>query len=430
MKKRIENIYKKHAVNIKRGVLLILIYSIVKSLVYFAPLSISYIVHNVAQYGEFEYSLSLGQTLSGIFSMGFPSAYAYFILKNENVRLRPLFHFHFLLLTALVLLVVLIFPSLINNLYFGSVVIGLSIANQLLAATVYKLEGKNIMAVFADSWIYFIMAAFAVLIYFEIFSYSNAYWHSAIILFLIVFNLSYHLRKSKGVFQLNKQEVVGVYKYGILIIIAAPLLYLLSNNTRLFIGYLMTYDDVGIYSFYFRLASFIIIFHRVIGILFFRKIFLSRHETIDKYYAIFTVFMFLVNVALFFIIPVILHGRYKLFDDTFTANKTLFLIAIFQVSFWLSLSLFESLMHREYLTRQFIVSLVISIGLFIGTLFLISRTGQISLPVIVAVNSGFMLLGNLLQMGILYRKGFKYKKTFSVQIVIGVIFILTILIYK
>ena len=91
---------------------LILVFGLLKLLVYFAPLLLSVVLESEIKFGEFEYSFNLSQTLTGAFSMGLASAYAYFILKKNRLDLKPIFHLHFILLTALLCLIALVFPSL------------------------------------------------------------------------------------------------------------------------------------------------------------------------------------------------------------------------------------------------------------------------------------------------------------------------------
>ncbi|MFV8226337.1 hypothetical protein [Christiangramia aquimixticola] len=411
---------------IKRIVSLIFVMGLLKSLVYIAPLGINEVVDSIKDFGTFEYALNLGQTLMGLFSMGFAGTYAYFILKLGKVNLKPIFHFHFILLTSLLVLTALLIPGVLGNIYFGAIVLGVAFGDQILLSGVVKLSGKNKTSVFLDTGVYIIMTLIAVGAYFDLFNFSLKLWFSSVLLLLVLTSVFYHFKNLDNWQKINKEDVYEVYKYGGLIVIAGPLLVLITSNTRLYIEYFSTFENVGLYSFFFRLTSMVLIFYRVFGILLFRKIFVDDHIILDKYYSLIIAGLFIFNLFLFFGLPYLLMGRYEQFTETYESNRFLFLLCFFQVSFWINSSLFEPILQRENKMKFFIFLLLVFLFLMLVSLFLLDFSNLITLESIVWLNAFIIFLLFMGQHWILWNNKIIYKKSLIAHSIIGITFLSTL----
>lgn len=411
---------------IKSMILLFIVFVFFKSLVYFAPLFINELVDSIEEFGRFEYSLNFGQTFAGVFSMGFASAYAFFVLTKKKDFVKPVFHLHFSILTVVLALVSLIIPTLLSNVYFGACILGVAFANQLFLVSVLKLRGRNKTAVVLDSVVYITMFIIAITIYLNVFSFSLELWFGSILFILVLTTLLFHLKNINGIKKIKKTVFKEVYYYGFWIIIASPLLFLITSNTRLYIGYFSTYEDVGLYSLYIRTSSVVFILSRVFGIMLFRKMFVENHRVLDKYYAIISLVYLFFNALVFFVLPYILIGRNSDFTITFNENNDLFIICLFQITFWIHTSFFEPIIQRENKMKQFIIVLIIDLFLMIVTLFVWNHFSSLRLIDIVIINTLFIFILFFGQQLILLRLNIFYKKTMLIHIGIGILFIVSI----
>lgn len=211
-----------------------ILFSILKSLVYFAPLWMSSIVTQEV-YGNFEYSINLGQLMLGFITAGFSGAYAYFIITEKQNTLKSIFHFHFVLLVSLNILLCCVFPSLLSNSVYTGFLIGLILANQLLMSTIEKLNGRNLASIVIDSFLYILLFIYLLYIYFLAQSFSLLIWNTLILLILLLNGAVYHFPQLKKEELKNISGFKKVYTYGGLMIIAAPLVALNTASIRLYI---------------------------------------------------------------------------------------------------------------------------------------------------------------------------------------------------
>tara|TARA_Y100000385_G_C13078332_1_gene632564 strand:+ start:273 stop:1490 length:1218 start_codon:yes stop_codon:yes gene_type:complete len=401
---------------------------ILKALTFFSPLVINEIINNTKDYGQFEFTLNLGQTLMGIFSMGFAGSYAFFVLKNKRYDLKPIFHIQFIVLTFILLLLVILNPLLLDNVYFGAVIIGVAFADQILISSILKLSNKNHISVIIDTGIYILMAVIAVCAYFNIVAFSNILWHGSILCFLIAMSLIYHFRNISGFRKLKFSDISSIYKYGGLIVISSPLLVLLSANTRLFIKFFLDFDYIAIYSIFFRVATVILIIYRLITILLYRRIFMENHKKLDHYYSLIIIGLFIINFLIYLIAPLILDGYYYDFTEYYNINPNLFLLCLFQIIFWINTALFEPIIQRENQVKLLIVVVICCLSLFISSLFIFDFYYKLSIDSIISFNIFFIFLLFYGQQWILSKQNIFYKKTTIAHSFIGLLFMLFILI--
>jgi len=412
---------------IKKLFSLLIVFGIFKSLAFIAPLGIQEVLNSDKLYGEFEYRFNLGQTLTGIFSMGLVGAYGYFILKTGQKKLIPIFHFHFLALTALLCLITVLFPSLIANTYFGAAILGVAFADQILISGILKINGFNKWAVVIDTGVYIIMGTLVLLALSNTVDYSKELWHSAILFCLVATSLLFHLNRAKNFNKISRKDILSVYKFGGLVLIIGPLLVLVTSSTRLYIEHYTTFAEVGVYSYYFRLASFILIIFRVFGIMLFKKFFIENHQKLDRVYSLIMIGLFLLNTFMFFILPMALEGRYAKFDDTFETHSSLFLLCMFQITFWINVSLFEPIFQRENKLLWLILLLISSIAILIVAFYIFNMFDLLTLNAIVIINTVVIYLLFFGQQMVLKKAKVSYPRTTLAHIGIGVVYSLALL---
>jgi O-antigen/teichoic acid export membrane protein len=203
-----------------------------------------------------------------------------------------------------------------------------------------------------------------------ILDFSFYVWNLALITFLVLTSIFIHLAAIKDSKLNNQQEFKDVYKFGGLISVAGPLLVLITASTRIYIEYFLTKEIVGLYSYFFRIASVALIFSRVFIILMYRKLFTSNHEDLDSKFSKLIYLIFLLNGAIFFLAPFMLSQILPVFGENWEENKSLFLLCLFQIVFWVTSSLFEPLIQRENKLKGFILILLLCNILLLALLFI------------------------------------------------------------
>lgn len=406
-----------------------LVFILIKSLAYVAPLGLERALSSDQQYGNFEYILNLGQIFISIFSVGLLGSYGYHVLKENEINAKPIFHFHFFVLIFLLLLVTLICPTLLTYPYFGAIIIGLGFADQILISGILKVEDRNKFSVVIDTMLYILLGIYVVIIFLNILHFDQVIWHIIVLIYLSISAIFYHLPRVKSIAFVHKKLYIRVYKYGLLVSIVGPLIILNTNSTRIFIEYFLNIADVGTYSFYFRISSLVIILYRIAGILLFKSFFLSKYDALDKRYSLITGGLFIINVLLFFVGPYFLSVFFPKLSDINPSEVQLYLFCLFQVSFWIHTALFEPIFQRENMLIKFIVLLFFSVLTLVALFIFFNHFNWITLNNIVIVNCLIIFIMFYGQQFLFWRKKIFFPRTILVHSVIGLAFLISIFFY-
>lgn len=194
------------------------------------------------------------------------------------------------------------------------------------------------------------------------------------------------------------------------------LVYLLTSNTRVYIEHFATYQDVGVFSFYFRIATSVVMIQQVVNIVFFRKIFESDLNRLDKYLSAFLAFIFMLSMAVFIIFPVLGKGWFRILDETYPRERTLFFLVCVQMSFWICMSFLEGILNRLNLIKGSITVTGIYVVLMLFVIHLLHTTGKLNLDIIVATNAGFIFLATEFQFLLITKRrkfGFRYTRVIN-----------------
>jgi len=416
----------------KRGLIylfcLFVAYGLLKSIVYFAPLFLNHILNNVNKFGEFEYSLNLGQTFSTIFAMGLPNAFAYFVFKEKEENLNVIFHNIYFSVLILLLLVGLCKPTVFNNLYFNAVIIGIALSNQLFISTYYKLKGKNLLAIVVDCGVYILLLIYSCLLFEKKLSYHLSNWSIIILAYTALMVIKFHFRKIGNFSTIKKVDWWRVLKYGIQIVITLFLTSLLTTSTRIYIEYFTDFRSVGIYSLFIRIASAIIIFHRVVVILLYRKIYGDEHSILDNYFSILIIFALIGGAILYFVVP---HIASLLMPSFVEANKSasnIFLWTILQAVSWTSVAVLELVIYRENILARYIPLLISILALLGFSFFIYNHFLSLSALQILKINVLAVLAIAFGQIMIIKSRSYYYKKTLLAHVILSMVAI-TCLIY-
>lgn len=406
----------------KRVFSLIIIFIIFKSIGFISPLGLQEVINSNEIFGIFEYTLNIGQIITGLFVFGLVGTYGYFIIKNNENELKPLFHLHFLVIGSVIFLFAVFQPKLIGNIYFDSVVLGAAFANQIIISAILKSENQNNLSVIVDTGVYSIMFLFFLLCYSGVVEFSQVLWQLLLLLYLFITTFFYHFKRIKGIKKLKIKHYKKIYKFGVLILISAPLLVLLTSSSRIYIEHFLDYSYVGIYSFYFRLSTIILVIYRVFGILMFNKFFLEDYKKLDLYFSLIIIIIFIINFFVIIVLPFILDGRFNKWDSLGEDYSNLLLLCGIQVSLWINSALLEPIIQRENQIKSYILILLLLLFSLIGALFLYDKIFITTIYSIIIINSILIYVFFIAQYILLSKKNIFFNKTLIVNIGLGFLY--------
>mgnify|MGYP001194677109 CR=1 FL=1 len=421
------NYFKSHRSNLLKIFYVLITFLICKALTFLAPLKIFDLIESANEYGLFEFNLNLAQTLSAVFGVGLTGSYGYFITKKELVSYKPIFHFHFILISSILIVISLAFPHITNNTIFQSIVLANVFANQIFISGYLKLNNKTLFSIIIDTGVYLLMGVFIMSAIIEHDYFNTQFWFFSCFLYLILIQLFFHLPKLKGFNQIEANVYKEVYLFGIIAAISGPLLFLITASTRLYIEYFLDLGSVATYSVIFRILSIILIVSRVSSILLYKRMFVNTHSYLDKNYSIILVFVFLSSVLCFFLIPMAL----EYFDEKYLMliqnNPLIYKLSYLQIYLWINISLFEVLFLRENLLKKFLLITSIVTTLLFISLITFDYFEETSIVTILFTNVFALLL--LLKLQFFYLNKYVYFYRYTFYTTLFSIILLTFLCY-
>jgi len=337
-----------------------IVFALSKASVFFAPLLLSNVLTK-QNYGTFEYAVNLAFIGAAIVGLGVKSAYPYFILKRKYKSLRNGFKFHYvylLFLNVLLLITVILWSN--KTEYILTILFIYTLSNQGLISLIRKSNEKIVSAVIVDSLFYI---ALILAVIYSIISGNKSL--TVVVTFSSLYALAYliYALSCLGVLtHENYKKHNKLIKYGKNVLVSGLLILLIANSGRLLVEYF--FNDKGliaVFSFYFRMASFVLIFHQVVSILFFKKIYTFKLDKLDAFLFKFMALVALFAIISYFLVPLVGVYYFKLFE-TFEQYRMVYLIFCFQMYFWILLANNESVIYRENLAHK------MNIG-FIGLIF-------------------------------------------------------------
>lgn len=399
-------------------------FGVSKATVFFAPLVLSNSLSE-SDYGTLEYAINIAFLGAAILNFGVPNAYPYFKLKRKFKNIFSGFnvHFAYLLVTCLVSLIsVVLFVNKIE--YVLSILFTFTLANQVNYSIREKSNENIIKAVIIDSLFYIVLIAAYLYI---IISGNNSI--SSIVVFSSIYAVSYMLItifKQKNTVKTDLKKHRKLVKYGVNVMVSGLLILLIANSGRLLIEYLFNDKElVAIFSFYFRMASFVLIAHQILNIVFFKKIYTFNVHKLDKYFTAFLALISLGILVTYFAVPYFGSSFFKLFES-FNTYKPVYLILCFQMFFWIMLANNENIIYREGIASKMNTGFIIILLVFLGVVVVFKN--KLNFFKAVLVLYFLIVLANAVQLLVLYKaKQIKLIKTTIFGLLIFIISLACIL---
>ena len=409
----------------------ILLFGIVKGNTFLSPLLLSTTV-SLVDYGIAEFALSSGMILSGLFHLGVGASYAFYNIKQYSIGFNPTIVLHGIGISILGLVVGIfawLFPLYLEIKYTLSVQIAIVFASQLILSSMFKTDDKPSIAILLDGGMYvpvLVTSLMALLSEnFGIYILPLLFLIYQFILLLLFLSKWYQTDITN-----NKLRFKAVYTYGSSIFISSIGVFILSVGGRQLINFFFDTESVGIYSFYFRLASMVVLVHQALNIFLFKQIYSAALTQIDKYFSVFSLLIAFLSIMLWALIPLVLQEYISLLRDTGSSYAKLYLLLSLQMSFWVTMSLNENIIYRENLGNKFSLFLFSVLAFSLCILSLWKKLLNLNMFDLVFVNIMLYFFAIEGQLYLIKRKtGFNLKKTRMSLSVLVFISILVILFY-
>ena len=394
---------------------LLVLIGILKLISFLSPLLVNNISLTPEEYGIFEYSFNLGQILIPLLSMGLSGGYAFYVLKHEQSQMKAAFHFHFVFLTIAALLIAIVYPKILNNIYYGAILISLSFSNQIFLSGIKKIEDKNYTSIFVENGLYVILLII-VLTATSIKSKFNFHlWFLALLIYNGFLAIFYHF-KHIYIKEIKKEDFKKIYAFGAKVMVAGILVFLLCNSTRVFTKFFLNETSVGIYSIVFRIGTASVLIYKTIFLLQYKNFYLSNYKYLDDIFLIITFSVVFVNIIIFLFFPVV--STYFIKDAYIFGqiNNRLIITVFSQIVLWVNFSLLEPIFQRENKVIHQIVIISVAVFSMIFSMWVMDKYFTLELIHICLINNLMISLSSVVAIFVLKRNNVILRKTLGISL--------------
>ena len=391
-----------------------LVFAFVKINAFTAALLMSNLVDDIAQFGVFEYALSIGLMVAIPLNFGLQGAYPFFNLKLKKKGYQSVFYFHSLVISFL------LFSILFCNILVGyflnpSIALALLIAgiyaNQIMFSSILKSHNRVVLAALLDGGLFLILNGYNLFLFLFDKGYDLFFLHHLFLFYfilLMLINIVFFMKKQ---IDFSIQRYFKTLSFGKNIVGSTFLMICLTGSARIFIEYFLGAEAVGFYGFYFRLAAITVLVHQVVNIAFFKKMYEAVPSLLDQYFSCFLLSLCLLGLAMQLMIPVLFGSMFQLLAEATSEHRLLYILLSFQMLFWIALALNENIIHREnlaaHINRYYFLLLLMMIALIFG----LEVLNILRLSSLIFVNMLVLFGGLELQIRLLQSKNIHFPKT-------------------
>lgn len=380
-------------------------------------------------YGIVEYSYSMGSVLAIIASFGFAGSYPYFILKIKDCNKRQVFLFYSIPITVIsITFFSLYHMKVINETAHFIIVFTLIFSIQRILSSKFKTEDKGYIGVIIDGGYYFVLITIISITW--LFSFDSNNTLKTLLISMEIYLLCLCLLMLYNFFRIRtltfsriiNVELLEILKFSYKLIISSFIVFWLTSSARIYVKWLFGYEEVGIYSFYFRIAGISHVLYQFLYIAFFKKLYVVDSKKMDKYYS---AIIILVTISCFvcgLILPYVseyLHIGAKIQDFQLYAMLSL------QMPVWVGFALGEGIIARENIVSDFNKTMSILVITFPLILYLTEK----SITLFDYCFFSMMLFGvsYYFQLWLLSKNGVRLKRCFAVNSALCIISIVLFL---
>ncbi|WP_299900441.1 hypothetical protein [uncultured Aquimarina sp.] len=373
-----------------------------------------------------EYALAgLGMVLNTSLNLGVPGAYPFYKLRKKDTSTLEGFALHYMWLLFFFLVIQICYYSIGFSIeYYMALNMAYIISNQVFISTQLKTDGKIIKAVFFDSGVYLLLLVFITLAYLDL-NNKSLENINRFVLFYSLFYVGHSLFKALKINKITLLKYYKIIKFSCHLLFSAMLIFFITVSGRFLIEFfLKDFELVGIYSFYFRLAALVVMIYQIVSIAFFRDIYTLNPKTLDKYFTIFFIGLYLISNLSFILSQYIVPFFSDFYKNTIDEYQRVYFILSAQVVFWISSALMSNIIDREELAKKITPLFLVLIILFLSGSYISKDFLNLSRYTI--IHFVIFYIAAMLQIWVLYKKKIVFRKS---AISLLVIFSITLSLY-
>ncbi len=394
----------------KKNISFLISFCFAKGIVFLAPLLLADTLTE-RDFGILEYSLAgVGMLLNAFINLGVSGAYPYFILRQKNTSISNGFVLHTIWLSLFFLVNQLLYFGfhLFSVELYMAVNISYIIANQQFFSAKLKSHENIIKAVFLDAGIYILLAFFVLGYYFDFIDTTIENISKAVFIYGLFFVLFAFI----NIIKVTKDEIFEKYKtiirFSIHLLISSVFLFSLTVSGRVLAKHFFGYEEAGLYGFYYRLASIVVMIYQVVSIRYFKDLYTTAPKILDKYFSRFFIAIFLISIIVYIVSPYVVPYFSDYFAETIEESRVLFFIIFSQMTMWIATALNSSIIDREGMAK---INNIYFLGIFLlGVLVLFIVKSYLTLVTLSFGIYTIFYITNLLQYLTLYKKKIIFKK--------------------
>lgn len=386
-----------------------------KSAVLFAPLLLSNVV-SVEQYGLFEYALGIGSISSILFAAGLPGAVPFFLIRQNRPDFTAAFHTHAALLSLVLIgsgIALLLTPQV------SPVALGLSVgalmACQAIHATISKSNAQPARASVLESGFYLVLLLSIAISSLLKFNFDMGKMAVALNLYgVILLAISAHSLKAKQRIRGLSEKYHESLRFGLPLIFSSLMIVALANGGRVLVSTLLSTETAGIYSFIFRLSATVLIAHQLINTLFFRTLYESNPNSLDKFFCLVSSLIIISSAAVFMASPLIPPSILQLSSEL-NNNRESHLIISYQMIFWVSTALLENIIYRSKIGNRFSAILFVIVPTLILTALALKQANLLNLETLCLAYNISIFATLMGQLFLLHKAGVTLKRFWTLS---------------
>jgi O-antigen/teichoic acid export membrane protein len=357
------------------------VFGLSKASVLFAPLLLT-LVMPLAAYGALEADLAMAAILARILAGGMAAAVPFFLLKEAKPEFKNGILLYGAVVSGVVLALAVAMPAVTQDAFSLLPLLCAGIfAVQFILAAFMKVDGRASLASIIEAGIYLALLFIAItaLLYTLQVGLGHLYWSLAVYVAVLGLGCLIPLLSAGQPLAHTKALLLHSLAYGLPLVLPGLGMLVVVNGGRVMAGYLLGPEATALYGFLFRLAAPAILVHHLLATLFFRQLYASAPNRLDRYFSAVTGAVLVVALVTYWVLPTLLSPYFPMLSSLDGSGKQTYLLLSIQMPIWIGMALLELIVARERQAWAQLRVMVMSAGLGAGTVLVLYQQQQLDL---------------------------------------------------
>lgn len=341
----------------KHLVIAIATYILAKFFTFIMPLALSNSLF-IKDYGIYEYATNLAAIVSMFLGCGIVGALPYFLLTRNKQKYIQVHYFQQSVMGLLLIAVASVY-FLIPNFsltYLLIITISISMVGFGNKSTIFKIKSKPAMSSITEAIPNFLLLLIIIVFYLTNSKISLlwvliSYGLSAVALSLLEACKQHWTKKN---IRHTISRLSSCVKFGSPLVLNSLLMFGLVSGPRLISGIYLSMTEVGVYSFFYRIAFSALIVHQLTITIYFKKLYQLENKLVDRYFCRIILGIFLLSLCLFLFLPNLLSDHFILMNLYRTTYLNIYFALAIQMVLWAATAQLEIVVNREALSSKYV----------------------------------------------------------------------------